>query len=65
MTTWYLRSYRDQDTHVAAAVTPDGVVHATCGVTFVPIPHPLDGAPARLTAPQDELQICTGCRGGG
>jgi hypothetical protein len=64
MTTWYLRSYKDADTHVAAAVTADGTVHAVCGAIFRPVPHPIDGSPARLTAPADPLQICPACRGG-
>ena len=63
-TTWYLRSYKDHDTHVAAAVATDGTVTSRCGLTFRPVPHPIDGTPARLTAPADPLQICPACRGG-
>lgn len=62
--TWYLRSYRDHDTHIAAAIAADGIVTSWCGLTFAPVLHPIDGNPARLTAPADELQICSDCRGG-
>lgn len=59
---WYLRSYKDEDTHRAGAVAPDGTVRAVCGVTFRPVAHPLDGAPACLSSPPDALQICPACQ---
>lgn len=59
---WYLRSYRDEDTHRAGAVAADGTVRAVCGVSFQPVAHPLDGTPACLTSPADPLQICPDCR---
>lgn len=62
--TWYLRSYRDEDTHLALAIAADGTVTSRCGVTFRPVLHPIDGIPARLSAPPDERQICPRCRGG-
>jgi hypothetical protein len=62
--TWYLRSYRDQDTHVASAIAADGTVTSHCGAIFVPMLRPIDVIPARLSAPPDELQICPRCRGG-
>ncbi|MBV9650997.1 MAG: hypothetical protein JO296_12760 [Pseudonocardiales bacterium] len=62
---WFLRSYKDHDTHVAASVAVDiGTVTSRCGLTFTPVLHPIDGNPARLTAPTDELQICPRCCGG-
>lgn len=62
--TWYLRSYRDQDTHLAFAIAADGTITSRCGAIFVPMLHPIDAIPARLSAPPDELQICPRCRGG-
>ncbi|MBV8995593.1 MAG: hypothetical protein JO287_18275 [Pseudonocardiales bacterium] len=59
---WYLRTYKDEDTHRAAAVASDGTVQAVCGMTFVPLLHPLDGSPACLTSPPDMLQVCPRCR---
>lgn len=61
--TWYLRSYRDEDTHLASTIPANGTVTARCGAIFVPMLHPIDGLPARLTAPPDQLQICPRCRG--
>jgi len=62
--TWYLMSYRDQDTHLASAIAANGTVTARCGAIFVPMLHPIDAIPARLSVPPDELQICPRCRGG-
>lgn len=63
---WYLRSYKDQDTHAAAGpIAADGTVTSCCGLTFRPVAHPLDGAPAALTSPPDPLQACPACRRGG
>ena len=62
--TWYLRSYRDQDTHLAAAIAANGTITARCAATFAPMLHLIDGIPARLSAPPDELQICPRCRAG-
>jgi len=62
--TWYLRSYRDQDTHLAAAIAANGTITARCGAIFVPMLHPIDGTPAHLAVPPDELQICPRCRAG-
>lgn len=62
--TWYLMSYRDQDTHLASAIAANGTVTARRGAIFVPMLHPIDAIPARLSVPPDELQICPRCRGG-
>lgn len=61
MTTWFLRSYADEDTHVGT-LAPDGTVTAVCGAVFRPVLHPFDGTPACLTAPSDALQVCPRCR---
>jgi hypothetical protein len=64
MTTWYLRSYRDEDTHLASAIAANGTITSRCGAIFMPMLHPIDGNPARLSAPPDQLQICPQCRAG-
>lgn len=67
MSGWYLRSYRDEDTHRAGGVAADGTVRAVCGAIFRPVAHPLDGTPACLTSPADPLQVLPGlptCQGG-
>jgi hypothetical protein len=49
--TWYLRSYRDEDTHLASAIATDDTITSRCGAIFVPMLHPIDGIPARLRHP--------------
>lgn len=60
VTAWYLRSYRDEDTH-RGRLNGEGKVSAMCGATFAPVRNPLDGTTALPGYPPDPGQVCPDC----
>ncbi|MGH3672796.1 MAG: hypothetical protein ACRDSH_19565 [Pseudonocardiaceae bacterium] len=62
VTSWYLRSVGDRDTHRGTMVT-NGTVTATCGAVFPPRPLALGGFALRGDPP-DPTQVCPVCRSG-
>jgi hypothetical protein len=61
---WYLRSFKDHDTHhVAVLLLWQGAVAADCGVEFRPIVLPT-GRLALRGGPAEPRQVCPTCVGG-
>ncbi|MGH3845640.1 MAG: hypothetical protein ACRDS0_30065 [Pseudonocardiaceae bacterium] len=60
MTSWYLRSMGDRDTH-RGELRPDGTVTAACGINFHPLCLLRDTGPALPGLPPDPDQICPAC----
>jgi hypothetical protein len=60
MTTWYLRSISDGDTHCGAL--HHGIVVARCGIRFSPSPLPFNRIALPPGHPPDPDQICPDCK---
>jgi hypothetical protein len=59
---WWVRSFRDRDTHRGTWLPRGGSVRAVCGIEFIPLPVGLPAKRAPLPGrPPDPDQICPTC----
>lgn len=63
---WFMRSFKDGDTHKSAGLLVRGEVTALCGKKFKPLPLGVHGERLYFPAdPPDPLQVCEACKCGG